>query len=137
MRRLLNIALIAGFIVIIGLPLAANMAGRDGGDQAGENRELAKFPEFEWTWQSALAWPAGLDAWFQDHFGFRSTLVRWYGESRYYGLGVSPSSQVVRGKGGWLFYAEDAGLDDYTNEHLLPPAQIKNWRQAILRARDW
>ena len=61
MRRLLNIALVAGFIVIIGLPLAANLAGRDGGDQAGENRELTKFPEFEWTWQSALALPAGLD----------------------------------------------------------------------------
>jgi len=137
MRRLLNIALIAGFIVIIGLPLAANMAGRDGGDQAGENRELAMFPEFQWTWQSALAWPAGLDAWFQDHFGFRSTLVRWYGESRYYGLRVSPSSQVVRGKDGWLYYADDAGLDDYTNENLLPPGEVENWRRTVVRARDW
>lgn len=137
MRRLNNLVLVAGFLVIIALPLSANLAGRDGGDQKAENRDLAKFPKFEWTWDSALAWPTGFDEWFQDHFGFRSTLVQWYGESRYYGLRVSPSSQVVRGKNGWLYYADDAGLDDYTNEHPLPPGEIENWRQTILRARDW
>jgi hypothetical protein len=137
MRRFLDIALIAGFLVAIGLPLAANISGNDGGDQTAENRELAKFPPFEWTWDSVLGWPKGFDTWFQDHFGFRSTLVRWYGESRYYGLRVSPSSQVVRGKDGWLYYAEDAGLDDYINEPLLSPGEVENWRQTVLRARDW
>jgi hypothetical protein len=137
MRRLLNAALVVGFLAVISLPLAANIAGKDGGDQEAENRDLARFPKLEGTWQSVLNWPNGLDEWFQDHFGFRSTLVRWYGESRYYGLHVSPSAQVVRGKEGWLYYAEDAGLDDYTNEDPLPPGEIENWRQTILRARDW
>jgi hypothetical protein len=137
MRRLLNAALVVGFLVVIGLPLAANIVGKDGGDQEAENRDLAKFPTFEGTWDSIVSWPNGLDAWFQDHFGFRSTLVRWYGESRYYGLHVSPSAQVVRGNEGWLYYADDAGLDDYTNENPLPAGEIENWRQTILRARDW
>jgi hypothetical protein len=137
MRRFLNLALVAGFLAIIGLPLSANIAGKDGGDQKAENRDLAMFPTFEWTWASAVAWPNGFDEWFQDHFGFRSTLVRWYGESRYYGLHVSPSAQVVRGQEGWLYYADDAGLDDYTNENPLPPGEIENWRQTIIRARDW
>ena len=137
MRRLLNLALVVGFLAIIGLPLSANIAGKDGGDQKAENRDLAMFPPFEWTWASAVAWPNGFDEWFQDHFGFRSTLVRWYGESRYYGLHVSPSAQVVRGQEGWLYYADDAGLDDYTNETPLPPGEIENWRQTIIRARDW
>jgi hypothetical protein len=137
MRRLLNAALVVGFLVVIGLPLAANIVGKDGGDQEAENRDLAKFPTFEGTWDSVVSWPNGLDAWFQDHFGFRSTLVRWYGESRYYGLHVSPSAQVVRGNEGWLYYADDAGLDDYTNENPLPAGEIENWRQTILRARDW
>ena len=137
MRRLLNAALVAGFLAVISLPLAANIAGNDGGDQEAENRDLARFPKLEGTWQSVLSWPNGLDEWFQDHFGFRSTLVRWYGESRYYGLHVSPSAQVVRGKEGWLYYAEDAGLDDYTNVDPLQPGEIDNWRQTILRARDW
>src|SRR5262245_5385377 len=137
MRRFLNVVLVAGFLVIVALPLSANLVGKDGGDQRAENRDLAKFPKFEWTWDSTLAWPSGVDDWFQDHFGFRSKLVQWYGESRYYGLRVSPSSQVVRGKDGWVYYADDAGLDDYTNEKPLPPGEIENWRQTILRARDW
>ena len=137
MRRLLDLALVAGFLVIIGLPLSANLAGRDGGDQEAENRDLARFPRFEWSWDAVKAWPTGLDSWFQDHFGFRSTLVRWYGQSRYYGLHVSPSSNVVRGKAGWLYYAADGGLDDYTNANPLPPGEIENWRQTVLRARDW
>ena len=137
MRRLINLVLVAGFLVIIALPLSANLAGKDGGDQKAENRDLAKFPQFEWAWHSVLAWPNGFDEWFQDHFGFRSKLVQWYGESRYYGLHVSPSSQVVRGKEGWLYYADDAGLDDYTNENPLPAGEVQNWRQTILRARDW
>jgi alginate O-acetyltransferase complex protein AlgJ len=137
MRRFFNVALVAGFLIIIGLPLAANLAGRDGGDQEAENRDLAKFPAFEGTWRSALDWPSGLDLWFQDHFGYRSTLVRWYGESRYFGLQVSPSAQVVRGQDGWLYYGDDGGLDDFTNDNLLPPGEIENWRQTILRARDW
>jgi hypothetical protein len=137
MRQSLNSVLVAGFLLVIALPLAANIAGRDGGDQEAENRDLAPFPKLEPTWRSVVSWPAGLDEWFQDHFGFRSTLVRWYGESRYYWLHVSPSTQVVRGKDGWLFYADDAGLDDFTNEDPLPPAEVENWRQTVLRARDW
>jgi alginate O-acetyltransferase complex protein AlgJ len=137
MRRVLNLTLVAAFLVIIGLPLAVNLAGQDGGDQEAENRDLAKFPKFDWTWTSAAAWPNGLDEWFQDHFGFRSKLVQWYGVSRYFGLGVSPSSEVVRGKDGWLYYATDEGLNDYINGNPLPPGELENWRQTIVRARDW
>lgn len=137
MRRSLNLLLVAGFLIVIFLPLAANLAGKDGGDQEGENRELATFPTFEGTWESAVAWPTGLDLWFQDHFGFRSTLVQWFGQSRYFGLHVSPSSLVVRGKQGWLYYADDAGLDDFISENPLPAGEVANWRETILRARNW
>jgi len=136
MRRFLNVVLVAGFLVIITFPVAANLAGYDGGDPEGENRELAPFPTLERTWLSIRAWPLDFDHWFQDHFGFRSTFVRWYGESRYFWLHVSPSPMVTRGKNGWLFYADDGGVDDFTNEKLLPPGEIENWRKTVLRARD-
>jgi alginate O-acetyltransferase complex protein AlgJ len=137
MRRSTNLVLVAAFLLVIAAPLAANLAGRDGGDPQGENRELAPFPALEPTWASISTFGNGLDLWFQDHFGFRSTLVRWYGESRYFWLRVSPSPMVVRGKNGWLFYAEDGGLDDYINEQPLPPGQVENWRRTIVGARDW
>ena len=122
MRRLLNVALVAGFLVVIAPPAGRQPRRPRRRRRGGENRDLAPFPMFDGTWQSVRRWP-GLDAWFQDHFGFRSTLVRWYGDRRYFGLGVSPSPMVVRGKDGWLFYAEDGGLEDFANEHPLPPAR--------------
>jgi hypothetical protein len=133
----MNRILVAAFLVIVSLPLAANLAGVDGADVGAENRELASFPRLALTSSSIAAFPAGLDAWFQDHFGFRSRLVRWYGLLRYRALNVSPAASVVRGRDGWLFYADDSGLEDYTAEHPLPSGEVANWREAVVRARDW
>ena len=120
MNRILAIL----FVLVISLPLAANLAGIDGADPGAENRELATRKD-------------GVSAWFGDHFGFRSTLVRWYGETRLFGLGVSPSAAVVVGRDGWFFYADDKAIEDYANAELMTEAGIANWREAVLRARNW
>lgn len=137
MRRFTNAILVVAFLAVITSPLAANLSGRDGGDPEGENRVLAPFPTLEPTWSSMASFGTGLDVWFQDHFGFRSTLVRWYGVTRYFWLHVSPSPLVIRGKQGWLFYADDGGVDDFTNAHPLSAEETARWRQTIVRVRDW
>jgi alginate O-acetyltransferase complex protein AlgJ len=120
MNRLLTVL----FVLVISLPLAANLAGMDGADPGAENRELA-------------TWKDGASAWFDDHFGFRSTLVRWYGETRLFGLGVSPSAAVVVGRDGWFFYADDKAVEDYANVELMTDAGLANWHEAVVRANDW
>jgi alginate O-acetyltransferase complex protein AlgJ len=50
---------------------------------------------------------------------------------------VSPSTTVLKGRDGWLFYADDGGLDDYTNATPLSELEVAVWREAIVRARDW
>jgi len=117
--------LVALFLAVISLPLAANLAGVDGADPAAENRELAAFHRDR---------PA---AWFEDHFGFRARLIRWYGESRLFVLGVSPSTAVVYGRDGWLFYADDSSIDDYARVDPMTPDAVANWRAAVVRSRDW
>jgi alginate O-acetyltransferase complex protein AlgJ len=133
----MNRALIILFIVVITLPLAANLAGIDGADPEAEKRDLAPFPQWDWRWHAAAAYPDALSRWFEDHFGFRASLVRWYGETRLFALDVSPSSTVVKGRDGWLFYADDGGVDDYTNDTPLSQIEVALWREAIVRARDW
>ena len=113
------------FLAVVGLPLAANLSGQDGGDPGAENRELAPF-----SWRH-------LDAWFEDHFGFRAALVRWYAESRLFALGVSPTTAVTKGSDGWFFYADDWALEDYISADPLSPSAIMNWRIAIARAHHW
>ena len=63
--------------------------------------------------------------------------MRWYGESRLFVLGVSPSAAVVKGERGWFFYGDDKAIDDYANVELMTDAALSNWRAAIVRARDW
>ena len=128
---------VALFLCAISLPLAANLAGVDGGDPGAENRELAGFPSLEGTRASIAAFPAGFGLWFDDHFGFRSRLVRWYGETRLFGLDVSPTAAVVKGRDGWFFYGDDKAIEDYASAQPMTPAELANWRAAIVRARDW
>jgi len=135
--RVLNAISVALFLATIGLPLAGTLGGVEGGDQAAENRELAAFPRFDGTWQSIAAYGSGIDAWFSDHFAFRARLVQWFGETRYFWLGVSPSDRVVLGKDFWLFYADDFSLDDYANDRPFSEFDEANWRESVVRARDW
>ena len=129
--------LVGLFLCAIALPLAVNLGGVDGGDPGAENRELAAFPRLDGTWGALAAFPANFGLWFDDHFGFRSLLVRWYGETRLFVLGVSPSAAVVKGRDGWFFYGDDKAIEDYASAQLMTPAELANWRAAIVRARDW
>jgi alginate O-acetyltransferase complex protein AlgJ len=137
MRRLTNALVSAAFLVIISLPLAVNLAGVDGADAEAENRTLAAWPPLDGTWDSIGSVGHRLADWFEDHFGLRAQLVRWYGKSRYFWLHVSPSPLVILGNDGWLFYREDGGLDDFTNHDPLSAEATQNWRATIVRARDW
>ena len=129
-------ALLVGlFVAVISLPLAANLAGFDGADAGAENRDMAPFPRL--TLASAARYPDDLSRWFDDHFGFRSVLVRWYGETRLFGLGVSPSTAVVKGRGGWLFYGDDNAIEDYASADLMTEAATGNWHEAVTRANNW
>jgi alginate O-acetyltransferase complex protein AlgJ len=133
----MNRTLILVFLAILTLPLAGTLAGMDGGDREAENRELAAFPHWDGTWASARIYPDAFASWFEDHFAFRADFVRWYAESRYFGLGESPSSAVVRGKGQWLYYGDDGGVLDYANSTPLTPGEMRAWRDALVRAHDW
>jgi alginate O-acetyltransferase complex protein AlgJ len=117
--------LIIVFVALISLPLCLNLAGRDGGDPEGENRELVTFVG------------TNIRPWFDDHFGLRSTLVKWYGEARLFVFGQSPSTSVIKGNNGWFFYADDKAAEDYVSEEPLTPDALANWRSALVRARRW
>ena len=137
MPRPANILLASFFIVVISLPLAANLTGTDGADPIAENRELAAFPTFDGTWRSLAAFPGDLGRWFDDHFGFRADLVRWDAEGRLFAFDTSASSAVMRGKDGWLFYADDGATEDVAEASPLDAGAVDNWRTTIVRERDW
>jgi hypothetical protein len=137
MRRVIDWLIVVAFLGILATPPIANLLGADGADPDAENRTLAPFPAAPTAWTSLRGFLPGLDAWFSDHFAFRTDLVKAYGVSRYFWLGVSPSASVAMGPRGWLFYSADGGLEDFTNQAPLPEQEIQNWRNVIVRAQRW
>ena len=112
------------FLAVLCTPLAVNVAGVDGGDPRAENRELATLDD-------------GLFAWFADHFGLRSTFVRFNAALEYSVLGASPSPSVIRGRDGWLYYGEVDAVEDYISRSPLTAQDVDAWRETVVRSRDW
>jgi alginate O-acetyltransferase complex protein AlgJ len=137
LTRRADTVLVAIFVAVISLPLLANVAGRDGADAEAENRELAALPHLTASVNAIARYGNDFGHWFEDHFGFRARLIRWYGEIRYFVFDVSPSAAVVRGRDGWLFYADDAGMDDHAHATPLSNVELAIWRETLVRTHEW
>jgi hypothetical protein len=102
-RHAAKIALVALLSVpaLVGLSGADALIGATPG--RGENRHLAALPEAPADWKAVLALPAGLDAWINDHFGFRNQLLTWHNLARFDLFGEFPSVQMTVGRHGRIF----------------------------------
>ena len=56
---------------------------------------------------------------------------------RYLWLGVSSSPSVTFRSDGWLFFVDDGGLEDFTNQAPLTEPEIQNRRDVVVRAQRW
>jgi hypothetical protein len=137
-HRTEQLALVVLFLLVIagpGLGLALGM-GRATGSES-EMRELAPIPSWSWQPAAIAGWPDAFQRYFEDHFAFRNRLIVWRSSLLWNVLMTSPSDSVVAGEHGWFFYADDGGLEDFTNETLLTPDEVVSWRTTVKRARDW
>jgi hypothetical protein len=98
------------FLAVLSLPLMGMVLNLDRDAPSGENRTLAAWPQLRWDAASLRALPEQLTRYFEDHFAFRARLVRWQAIVRLDVLGVSPSASVIKGRDGWLFYADDGAI---------------------------
>jgi hypothetical protein len=95
-----------GLLAVLFWPIAATLHGDVG--QNTENRTLAPPPSLPTSWKQFLAMPAQADAWIDDHFGMRSTLVYLNNRMYYKLLHEFPSVQLLSGRHGRLFLAAHA-----------------------------
>jgi hypothetical protein len=115
----------------------ATIAHIDRPTSRDENRELAKFPTLEPTLASLRAFPDGFTQYFEDNFSFRARLVKWQAAFRLRDLHVSPSPTVITGRDGFLFYADDGAVEDFSDSQPFSHAELESWRQTIEHTRDW
>jgi alginate O-acetyltransferase complex protein AlgJ len=136
-RNRQSLLLSAFFLALIGLPFLATVFGIDTAVEEGEKRELAPSPTLEATWSSINSYGARLQKYFQDNFGFRARLVRAHGILAAKVLNVSPSPTVLWGREGWLYYADDGGLDDIIAETPFSDAELEGWRATLVDNERW
>lgn len=108
-KRVLQIALIICFCVILVLPLVfTDYAG--GGVSDVENRTLAAFPTYG---GSVGGFRMGLERWLDDNVGFRDVASRAVTAFDYYLFRSSAKSNDIIGKEDWVFYYTDEILVDF------------------------
>jgi hypothetical protein len=131
-------AVTALFLIALAIPLAGTLTGRHVIESFAEQRALASVPAWP---ASAAAWralPGGLSAWFDDHFGFRESLValneRIVRAARLDSLSSIP---VTEGLNGWLYFDGDRSLDDFRGQLRFTDAELAAWADALEARRRW
>jgi alginate O-acetyltransferase complex protein AlgJ len=132
-------ALAAVFVLAIALPGGGMLWGVDAHIVTaadGEKRELASAPLLAWNWELLRAWPDGATHYIEDRFAYRSRLVRWQAALRLR-MHSSPTPNVIVGKDGWFFYADNGAVEDYTVARPFSPEQLEIWRTTLQHTHDW
>lgn len=101
------------FFLALAAPAVAGILFRGSPDAiaAIENRAAAPWPAPPKTVAEANATPRAIDAYLEDHFGFRELLIalnRWMSDQLDLGFG---ESEAIIGEEGWLFLANGGALD--------------------------
>jgi hypothetical protein len=73
---------------------------------------------------------------FDTHSGFRQQLVHAHALVSIRTMNVSPSPTVIKGRDGWLYYADDDALEDYESNAPMSDEELRDWANALVSTRD-
>ena len=132
--------LVAAFAGLLWLPTVDFFTGVDLTGPPSENRLPAPKPRFTRVdFSGVQKYAADLEVYFNDHFGFRKRLIRWFQQWKtrlYHDQGVV-MKRVVSGQHGWLFYGEQQMMEHYLGIAKFTPAQLEAWQKLLEKRRDW
>jgi hypothetical protein len=136
-RRFADVGLIVLFLAMLGGPVTWSALGFHRASGAAERRALAPRPRLKPTRESLLLFPARFEAFYNDHFGLRTTLIHWLDHLEVLWLKSSSSPSVIVGKKGWFFLTEAPITSSCPPSQPLTPQQLTRWRQVLEARRDW
>jgi hypothetical protein len=136
-RRFADLSLILLFLGMICLPAGLHLSGWHLPAAMIEPRHLADMPRLKLKGAALHQFPAQFEAYFNDHFGLRSTLLRWRTLADVDWLRVSPAPKIILGQKGWLFYTEKMPGLDYQSRRPFTEKQLAHWQQILEARRDW
>jgi alginate O-acetyltransferase complex protein AlgJ len=117
------------FILMISFPFLGSIYDWDFYEQQHENRVMANFPIIEHTPLSLL--PEKMEAYYNDHFGFRNTFIRRHRKLEEQWFDRNPGKAIKGSQSGWWFYGAGDSLDDYLGYRQFSAAELAQWERAI------
>lgn len=124
------------FLGLLWLPGLDHFFKLDHAPPPTENRLLAKWPRFNGLGGSR-DFIAGIESYFNDHFGFRKRLVRLCHHWKSQLFHDASSPEVIVGRDGWLFYSGGSMLENCTREAAWTEQELRDWRRLLETRRDW
>ena len=125
------------FISFLFLPPLAGLLGLVEPPQLNEKRVRAFLPAVNWTPEALLKFPKQFEAYYNDHFGFRASLIRGFNYLKVFWLHSSPTDSVLIGKDGWLFYWDRYERDSYRRLNPFSPKAELLWKGQLRVMKDW
>jgi alginate O-acetyltransferase complex protein AlgJ len=116
----------AVFIALVGTPLLASVARIGTATPASESATAEDRPSTAGGWVD----------YFDAHFGFRTQLLHVHALVSARLLRVSPSPSIIRGREGWLYYADDSSIEDYESAAPMTNEELESWRASLVATRD-
>jgi hypothetical protein len=136
-RRASNTLLIALFFALLWIPLAESVLQFDPSPAPNEKRTPAAFPQFTCAASGLRDYLSGLEKYYNDHFGFRKTLLRWEHKWKRSLFRESAVTEAMIGRDGWLYLARGGMVDNMLGNLAYTDAQLAAWRQVFQTRRDW
>ncbi|MCE9613344.1 MAG: hypothetical protein K8T26_03655 [Lentisphaerae bacterium] len=106
-RHLRQTATVLVFAAFLLIPIADNVFHFAPNYALNEKRALCKPPRLAWSAGALRRLPRDFEKYYNDAFGGRNFLTFWYNDIKYRWLRESPTTQVLRGREGWLYYGPD------------------------------
>lgn len=102
-KLLLSGVILALCVAAIWAPILDDRFELDSSAPLKEQRELATLPEWDWEWDSIRKYSENLEAFYNDHFGFRRLLNRAYSGPLFNLFNSFPDPDMVElGRDDWL-----------------------------------
>ena len=137
-RRWANVVIICLFLGVLWLPTVDYFSGLDHTPPPGENRLPAPKPRLVRRDLSGVqAWLATAEIYFNDHFGFRKRLIRWFQQWKVRLYHDASVNKAVPGEAGWLFTGEEQMVDHFLGRARFTPAQLQAWQALLEKRRNW
>lgn len=136
-RRAINTLLIVFFFALLWIPLAESVFQFDPAPAPNEKRVPAAFPKFEFSPGGLREYLVGLEKYYNDHFGFRKTLLRWEHKWKRSLFRETSVTEAMIGRDGWLYLARGGMVDNMLGNITYTEQQLKEWRQVFETRRNW